>query len=211
MIISSTKNCLPDHLHKQIYHSLFESHLSYAISVWGGVSLSNLNSIFRTQKKCLRIMFGDTEAYLDKFRTCVRARAFGLQKLGNEFYCREPSKPLFHKHTLLTVQNIYRLRCIMELVKIVKSKEPYPLYQCLNQSKRNENRFLTPEPSNNFAYRAPWLWNNFKNVLDLERFGLNSDENLIKSFLKKSLTSAQNQDMEDWCKSNFTEFGLVDL
>ena len=202
-------NCLPVHLHKQLYHSLFESHISYAISVWGGVSLNNLESLFRTQKKCLRIMFGDTEAYLEKFRTCVRARAFGMQTLGKEFYCRESSKPLFKKHNLLTVHNIYRLRCIMELVKIVKSKQPSPLHQCLNRSRRNENRFLTPEPSHNFMYKAPWLWNSFKKVLNLEKCGLDSEDNLIKSILKGSLLWAQNQSMENWCNDNFTEFGPV--
>ena len=35
------KKCLPAKLHKQIYHSLFESHLTFAISVWGGVSRKN--------------------------------------------------------------------------------------------------------------------------------------------------------------------------
>ena len=96
-------NSLPAHLYKQIYHSLFESHLSYAISVWGGVSVNKLDPIFRTQKKCIRIMFGNTEAYLEKFHTCVRARPFSEQKLGAEFYIKEPSKPLFKKHKLQTV------------------------------------------------------------------------------------------------------------
>ena len=203
-------NCLPEHLHKQLYHSLFESHLSYAIPVWGGVALSNLDKIFRTQKKCLRIMFGDTEAYLEKFRTCVRARAYGMQKLGKEFYCRESSKPLFKKHNLLTVQNIYRQRCIMELVKIIKSEEPGPLYHSFTRSKRNLNRFMTPEPSHNFTYKAPWFWNNFKKVLDVEECGLDTDENQIKLILKKSLLCAQNQNIDSWCNENFVEFKIIE-
>ena len=40
------KNCLPESLYKQIYHSLFESHLSYAISVWGGISSNQLKDTF---------------------------------------------------------------------------------------------------------------------------------------------------------------------
>ena len=99
----------------------------------------------------------------------------------------------------------------MELVKIVKSKEPSPLYKSLNRSKRNENRFLTPEPSNNFAYKGPWLWNSFKKELDLRRFGLDSEESLIKSFLKKSLLHAQNIDTENWCNSNFVEFDPIEF
>ena len=42
--------CLPVKLHKQIYHSLFESHLTFAISVWGGVSRKTIEPLFITQK-----------------------------------------------------------------------------------------------------------------------------------------------------------------
>ena len=31
------KCCIPKHLYKDIYHTLFESHLSYGISSWGGI------------------------------------------------------------------------------------------------------------------------------------------------------------------------------
>ena len=57
------KRALPEHLYKQLYHTLFESHLSYAISVWGGISLNQIKPLFLTQKKCIRIMFGDNEAF----------------------------------------------------------------------------------------------------------------------------------------------------
>ncbi|MCP4492398.1 MAG: hypothetical protein GY820_34580, partial [Gammaproteobacteria bacterium] len=59
------KNCLPSKLHKQIYHTLFESHLTFAISVWGGVSNNVIEPVFITQKKCIRMMLGDTNAYQD--------------------------------------------------------------------------------------------------------------------------------------------------
>ena len=77
-------------------------------------------------------MFGDTDAYLETFHTCVRARQYGIQKLGKELYSMESSEPLYKKHNILTVQIIYRHRCIMELIKIVKSKEPSRLYESLN-------------------------------------------------------------------------------
>ena len=41
--LSRIKNFLPTHLFKNLYHTLFESHLSYAISVWGGVSEAKIN------------------------------------------------------------------------------------------------------------------------------------------------------------------------
>ena len=70
----------------------------------------------------------------------------------------------------------------MELVKILKSKQSSPLYQLLNRLKRNENRFLTPEPSHNFMYKALWLWNSVKKVLDLEKCGLDSNQINFKGF-----------------------------
>ena len=42
---------IPKRLHKEIYHTLFESHMSFGISVWGGVSHNKLNPIYLTQKK----------------------------------------------------------------------------------------------------------------------------------------------------------------
>ena len=68
------KNCLPAELYKQIYQTLFESHLTFAISVWGGVSHRTIEPIFVTQKRCIRMLFGDTEAYQNKSKTCARTR-----------------------------------------------------------------------------------------------------------------------------------------
>ena len=41
--------------------------------------------LFITQKKCIRILFGDTEAYKNKFMTCARSREYGSQILGDIF------------------------------------------------------------------------------------------------------------------------------
>ena len=37
--------------YKNTYHTLFESHLSYCISVWGGAKKSLINKLFTVQKK----------------------------------------------------------------------------------------------------------------------------------------------------------------
>ena len=60
------KKCLPAKLLKQIYHSLFESHLTFAISVRGDVSHKTIGPLFITQKQCIRMIFGDTETYHNK-------------------------------------------------------------------------------------------------------------------------------------------------
>ena len=84
--LSRIKDCIPENLHKDLYHTLFESHLSYGITVWGGIADSKLSQLHKIQKKCIRIMFGDRQAYLDKFKTCVRAREYDKQALTDDFY-----------------------------------------------------------------------------------------------------------------------------
>ena len=70
--LNRIKKCIPKIAYKELYHTLFESHLSYGISAWGGISFKKLEPLFITQKKCLRIMFGDNEAYHNKFKTAAR-------------------------------------------------------------------------------------------------------------------------------------------
>ena len=52
---------IPNELYNDLYHTLYESHLTYGISVWGALSKNRLDPIFKTQKKCIRILFGDQE------------------------------------------------------------------------------------------------------------------------------------------------------
>ena len=103
------RRCVPKKLYKDLYHTLFESHLGYGISVWGGVSNNKLEPIFITQKKCIRILFGDNEAYFDKFKTCARVRCITRDKngkvikqmLGKDFFELEHSKPLCSEYSFL--------------------------------------------------------------------------------------------------------------
>ena len=105
-MLNRIKDKIPSSLHKTLYHTLFESDLVYGITVWGGISLNKLNPIFVTQKMCMRILFGDKATYLDKFKTCVRTRSIDAQKLGEEFYTKEHTKPLFNERNILVVQSL---------------------------------------------------------------------------------------------------------
>ena len=110
---------------------------------------------------CIRILFGDSDSYIDKFKTCARVRPINSQHLGNEFYVQESTKPLFTKHELLAVENLYRFRCIMELFKTIKSGRPVSLYYLFNVSNRKDSLPITPSPTNQFLYKSAWLWNEF--------------------------------------------------
>ena len=243
------KNCLPSKLHKQIYHTLFESHLTFAISVWGGVSDKVLEPLFITQKRCIRMLFGDTEAYQDKLRTCARSRPIHCtlvgknihvensskthvkpctrctkntrkdeelirplrcQILGEEFYAKESTKPIFKQHQLLTVYNLYRLRCITELFKIMKYRIPVTIFYLFNRSELKDSRINPPKPSHNFAYKSSWLWNKFRDSESDKKPDFASTScNSLKSRLNVSLMNAQNRYCDEWHKENFTAFGPV--
>ena len=40
--LNRIKKCIPKIAYKELYHTLFESHLSYGISAWGGISFRKL-------------------------------------------------------------------------------------------------------------------------------------------------------------------------
>ena len=94
-------------------------HLSYAISVWGGVSEAKINPLFIAQKHCIRILFGDKEKYLEKHRTAARTRPRDLQMLGPDVFKREHTKPLFNSNRILTVHNLHSYHSLLSISKIL--------------------------------------------------------------------------------------------
>ena len=108
---------IPKNLHKELYYTLFESNLAYGVTVWGKASKSKLRErkqvfkktrlLFKAQKKAIRVVFGNKERFLDKFRTCAKARPYPDQKLGQEFFNEEHTKPLFIANHILTLQNLF--------------------------------------------------------------------------------------------------------
>ena len=200
--INRIKDCVPGDLHRDLYYTLFESHLSYGIDVWGGVSSNKINPLFVVQKKCLRILFGDQEAYLDKFKTCARCRPCNEQILGHEFYEREPSKPLFVKNKIMTVHNIYNYHCFMDVLKILKLRTPISLYAEFNLSNRKETLLLTPSPDTYFIYKSSILWNSLRNKLNMKDFSMNIS--CFKSQIKSLILSVQQSHHEtEWSVHNF--------
>ena len=61
--------------------------------LWGGVPESKLWPLFKIQKRCIRILFGNKAKYLNKFKTCCRVRPVEEQILGQEHYEKEHTKP----------------------------------------------------------------------------------------------------------------------
>ena len=196
------RKVVPQDQFKELYHTLFESHLGFGISVWGGISSNKLEPLFVTQKKCIRIMFGDKEAYLNKMCTSARTRPKPDQKLGRDFYEKEHTKPLFKLNSLLTVHNLYKYICHMEMFKIIELEEPFSLFSLFHRSPRRPDYFITPHPSTSFIYQSSHMWNTCRKAA--KGIAFSSSTNLVKNSIKKSLLELQSSyRTEEWCEYNF--------
>ena len=213
-VLSRIKHNIPKQVHKTLYYALFESHLTYGITVWGGAGKAHIEKIFKIQKHCIRILYGDSDAYLDKFNTCARARPInkahpldiGDQILGQNFYCKEHTKALFNVNDVLTVQNLYNYHCCIETFKLLKFRTPIILYSLLSISNRNNSMMLlTPTPSTDFMYNGPSHWNiAYKKLLPDSQYDQSTKLSLVKNQLKNLLlTNQKKYDVVEWCVYNF--------
>ena len=185
-MLSKVKYWIPKEHYLKIYHALFESHLTYGISVWGGVSDSKLNKIFIVQKHCIRVLFGDRESYLAKFKTCARVRPRGIEKLGAEFYSREHTKPLFTEYNLLAVRNLYHYFCTIDVFKILKFRQPITLYEMYQLSHRETSlALILPERCGQFFYKSALAWNSvYRSVLERPNSDLTTKISHFKDEIK---------------------------
>ena len=122
-VLNRIKNNIPLKFHRDLYFTLFESHLSYCISVWGGVALYKLEPLLIAQKSCIRTLFGQ-HSFSKKCMTCARCRPLGRQTLDSLFYQKEHTKPLFKAYEMLAIRNLYAYHSFIEIFKILKFRQP---------------------------------------------------------------------------------------
>ena len=189
---------LPKELHKELYSTLFESYIAYGITVWGNASRAKLNPIVKAQKKVIRVIFGDREKFLDKFKTCARARSSTDQILGCEFFQKEHTKPLFNTNKILALQNLHFYHTCCEIFKIFKFKSPYAIFSKFNFSDHSskELSILTPRPNDTYLYKCSIMWNKCTKII----FNKPSLSELNHSYLKNPVQiiipgSAPNSDL----------------
>ena len=199
------RHSIPKENYKSLYYSLFESHMNYGITIFGGIGKTHLEKLFRVQKHCVRLLFGDLDKYLDKFKTCARTRPYGKQILGAEFFCREHTKPLFNKIGILAFQNIYNYQVCLETLKILKSRSPTALYNNFQYSRRNNGIYLITSSSTiDFTYNGSRKWNMITKILakydPIHSIKVSSFKRSVKLYLQK-IQNMYN-DLE-WCEKNF--------
>lgn len=141
-ILRRMKNNIPDECYKTLYYTLFECHITYCVTVFGNAKKVYTERLFTIQKHCMRILFGDLNAYLDKFMTCCRTRPVTEQKLGANFYRKEHTKQLFSKMNILAFKNLYNYHLCLETVKTLQSHKPHCLFSMYELSQRNNGNLL---------------------------------------------------------------------
>ena len=204
--ICRIRRSIPVEYYKTKYSALFESHLSFGITVWG-VALKSTPSekLFITQKHCIRVLFGDLDAYLDKHSTCARAREFVRQKLGFDFYKKEHTKPIFNRLKLLAVQNLHKYHSVIEIFKIMKFRVPYSLYDLVNLSNRDTSYLIIlPQPSPTFLYESSKMWNALHKSLIKFDNGFSTSVSSVKHRTKAIILESQAMhDNQIWSPDNF--------
>ena len=141
----------------------------------------------------MRILFGDIEAYKLKFLTCARTRSVENQILGEEFFRREHTKPLFKEHKILVVNNLYSLHCFMETFKILKFHSPISLfnqYTFSNRSSLTYTSLIPPKPGSHFFHNTSKIWNTIRAKLKINDLSIGT--NSIRERLKLALHKNQH-------------------
>ena len=98
VLIKRIKKFIPSSQYSKIYQALFVSHLTYAISCWGGIYPSKLQKLFSIQKRCLRILFGKTLSFdhSEYYLSCARTKTYD-EHVALKDYKLEHTKLLFNK------------------------------------------------------------------------------------------------------------------
>ena len=166
VVIKRIKKFIPECEYIKLYYALFQSHLSYCISSWGGVSKHKLESVFSIQKRCVRLLFGkelnfDHAAY---YETCARTRTYD-QHMAKKDFSLEHTKPIFNGMNLLSLHHLHIYHTFLEIFKLFKFKTPLSLHELFTFSPRSTSMILIIPKTNidlaksNFIFQSSSIWN----------------------------------------------------
>ena len=182
------RKIINSNLRNSVYNALVNSHLSYAISVWGnGANKTKLKPLFVLQKKCLRNLF----------------RIKRESKL-----IRGHTKSVFNENKILTVYNLANYFTLTSIANIYLRQKPECLYNLLkisNTSQRMVLPFLsTSHYQNNFLYQGPKLWNLILPFIKDKNFDLPETIRSFKVRFKRVLLEMQGYaSTDEWSDYNF--------
>jgi len=164
-IINKVKNILPKSSLRNLYSSLIHSHINYGLPIWG--SARNLNSVFKLQKRSIRIINGKPYKY--------------------------HTEPLFKSSQILKVKDQYHVNSLIFMHKLMYHKLPRS-FDCLDYFKpgdkpltRQSDLAQCTKPRTTFSsllpyHQFPRIWNELdagtRNMTSLSQF-----KNTVKKLL----------------------------
>ena len=209
---------IPKKEYLKLYNALFTPHLTYCISVWGGISDYKLSKIFALQKRCIRLLFG-TELTFDRpeyYMTCARARSY-TEHMAPKNFVLEHTKPLFNENGFLSLRNLYKYFTLLELLKMLKYESPIPITELFTLSNQDYKISLLLPKFNldiglqSFVFSASRLWNQYAKLMfeicspnmsgivipgSVKNSDLSASASVIKSKMKKILLDEQKSGCE---------------
>ena len=152
-----------------MYQSLFVSHLTSPAFLAGEeytIPNSTNYLTFNFQKRCIRILFGESYSFghPEYYATCCRTKTY-QEHVALKEYALEHTKPVFNKHSLLTLYNLYVSRWLVELIKVLKLHLPSHVYESIQFCPQTHHfRLLSPKcnldiSKNNYFVSSIILWN----------------------------------------------------
>ena len=160
--IRSVKNFLPPEALYSIYYALFHSHISYAIQIWSSGNPSNLESLFKIQKKAIRLISLATyNAHTEPL--FKQLEILPIKALANFTKCQFMQQ--FKQKTLpSSLHNIW-----------IRNQERRPDVNLHHHHHlRNDDELFTPLARTNFLQRFPLfyfppLWNSLPENIKIIR------------------------------------------
>ena len=152
-IITRSKRYLPKQIRLLLFKALIQSHLQYAITIWGQTAESILDPLIKLQKKCLRIVMGEKwVAHCD---------------------------PLFRKSFCLKLTDLHELACCKMAYKITRQEAPAGINNLFSPQLPRSRRFETfPQlrvpfgriktTQNLPAYQIPHFWNSLPRNISMK-------------------------------------------
>ena len=126
----------------------------------------------------------NSKTYKVPLTQCLNSK----QKLTDEFFQKEHTKPLFTKHSILALRNLYTYHTFMEVFKILKLRTPPSLLDYFTRSLRKETTLITAFPTHDFISRSTKIWNTFAPKLKLIDYAhkISAAKSSLKSMLLKN-------------------------
>ena len=202
------KKQLPQKVRIQIYHSFVQSHINYCSLVWGFSAKSNIESLFRIQKKAMRAVIPGFINY----------------KYRSDGTLPGHTKSYFTKYDILTIHNVIALNTLVFLHKVrncplqlprsvrgtIADNAPYPgatLESCSDWLQNFNNHLNT----RSVFYKGP-LMHIIPAMLDLVTLPNLLNIKIYKKDVRRALMEYQSSGHEDeWQSGNFMIYNIPGL